>query len=1027
MESCAQQREREIYVTFYQETWREAPFEEKEFDGIYFVGAGKTQPARGFGSEGVGFGLSQRAYTAFQKSGSEHHVISPRLLGIRLIDDSGNSQFLVTAHFPDSGKSVAELTAFYDGLDALLLKVRPTDELIIGADCNADLGRLRTIGSAYKNAIGKYGLPNFNKRGVTLANWLLSNNLCAARTFFSKPQSRQWTWERKTTTPYAVHSIDHFLVRQSSLPKILDCGRCKQITDSDHRSIIMMLNTSSKSRQNVGTRRAQKKKVTKRDFSEFKGISEIALSRREEYSEAFIEEHAIRPNGESGWEKIEAAAAATLEKMVPLLPSRKGWFNRNKKEIMDAIKKRNEEQQIYDNLVPRVRDLDISKVPLRKARSNLKRIIRTSKDEWITNVTGDINGNTTRRSAYGATWKAIKELKEGLQKPKPPKQRRFKKPDGSIASTDAENLAVQEAAFSGRFNKQTSFDPSVLNLLGAQLNLNPTVFDKPTKETIIKFLKKIKADKATGISGLPGEAIAFLADDGDAVDLLKECIDDFFDTGKPPEEWLRCRLALAPKPDSPNKSDPNSFRPISVLEATAKLAGSLIADMLITHFETFRSPFFFGFLPKVGTTDALTTLKVALQKRAEHNLESYALFVDFIKAFDTVDRSALYAILLKLGVPEKIVRVVKALYSNVTMQHSCGAESSTFSYSVGVKQGDSLAPVLFLYFMQAALMTLDTSSWAAPSFKTKNDAVLHGRSVRTRGEDFKLPFSFYADDSAFIFLNRRDFETGSVVIKKHFERWGLEMHCGLPGVASKTKAMYFPPHQGPLSSGNRSSFSFPDGSHVDFVEQFKYLGCWLHYTLTDDYEVDQRLSKANCAFGALRTTIFSPRRIQDQAKRAAYVAMVLPALLFGSEIWTITATIKHKLQMFHNRCIRSMACVTMTDVMTNRISSKDLLFRFRLRPIDFYISRRRVRWFGRLARMDYQTKPQRRIISSWVQNPRLRTAPRANYGTSINKTLRNAKILPMQAGSGTWMDLARDPVLWMRVINGLQKIQDIMM
>ena len=51
-----------------------------------------------------------------------------------------------------------------------------------------------------------------------------------------------------------------------------------------------------------------------------------------------------------------------------------------------------------------------------------------------------------------------------------------------------------------------------------------------------------------------------------------------------------------------------------------------------------------GFRPKLGTGDAIFTLKIALKKRKEHNLESWVLFIDFVKAFDRFPRETLWKI-----------------------------------------------------------------------------------------------------------------------------------------------------------------------------------------------------------------------------------------------------------------------------------------------------------------------------------------------------------------------------------------------
>jgi hypothetical protein len=52
-----------------------------------------------------------------------------------------------------------------------------------------------------------------------------------------------------------------------------------------------------------------------------------------------------------------------------------------------------------------------------------------------------------------------------------------------------------------------------------------------------------------------------------------------------------------------------------------------------------------GFRAKRGTIDSRFKTSISLQKRKEHNLETWILFVNLVKAFDTVTRDALFEVL----------------------------------------------------------------------------------------------------------------------------------------------------------------------------------------------------------------------------------------------------------------------------------------------------------------------------------------------------------------------------------------------
>ena len=100
-----------------------------------------------------------------------------------------------------------------------------------------------------------------------------------------------------------------------------------------------------------------------------------------------------------------------------------------------------------------------------------------------------------------------------------------------------------------------------------------------------------------------------------------------------------------------------------------------------------------------------TNLKVLL--KTEHGQETYCYFLDLVKAFDTVPRAALLEVLSKYGIPSRMVKVIENMYSNCTVTVDVGQQEFTIPASAGVKQGDNLAPVLFLIYIQADLETID--------------------------------------------------------------------------------------------------------------------------------------------------------------------------------------------------------------------------------------------------------------------------------------------------------------------------------
>ena len=86
--------------------------------------------------------------------------------------------------------------------------------------------------------------------------------------------------------------------------------------------------------------------------------------------------------------------------------------------------------------------------------------------------------------------------------------------------------------------------------------------------------------------------------------------------------------------------------------------------------------------------------------------EAAIIFIDFKKAFDSVDRNTLFQILHACSIPEKIVKVIQIMYVNTSaVVLTPEGETSNFNINTGVLQGDSLAPYLFIIVLDYALRT----------------------------------------------------------------------------------------------------------------------------------------------------------------------------------------------------------------------------------------------------------------------------------------------------------------------------------
>ena len=66
-----------------------------------------------------------------------------------------------------------------------------------------------------------------------------------------------------------------------------------------------------------------------------------------------------------------------------------------------------------------------------------------------------------------------------------------------------------------------------------------------------------------------------------------------------------------------------------------------------------------------GAMEQIFIQRNIIEQCIEWNSNLYVCFVDLEKAFDSVDRSVLWMIMRSYSIPEKIVKMVKVMYSTV--------------------------------------------------------------------------------------------------------------------------------------------------------------------------------------------------------------------------------------------------------------------------------------------------------------------------------------------------------------------------
>jgi len=102
-----------------------------------------------------------------------------------------------------------------------------------------------------------------------------------------------------------------------------------------------------------------------------------------------------------------------------------------------------------------------------------------------------------------------------------------------------------------------------------------------------------------------------------------------------------------------------------------------------------------GFRKGHSCIDAIFTVQQKVEKRKEHNLPLFILFIDYEKAYDNVNRDKQWEI-MENKFPNYLLNTIKCIYRNtkVRIKFNDGVYE-TIHIQKGVRQGCSLSPVLF--------------------------------------------------------------------------------------------------------------------------------------------------------------------------------------------------------------------------------------------------------------------------------------------------------------------------------------------
>ena len=191
---------------------------------------------------------------------------------------------------------------------------------------------------------------------------------------------------------------------------------------------------------------------------------------------------------------------------------------------------------------------------------------------------------------------------------------------------------------------------------------------------------------------------------------LLKCFNRLFHSGIFPDSWI-CSTII-PLHKKGDVYNPDNYRGISLMSIFAKIFTSILNSRL-TNWANMKDKIpetQAGFRKNYSTTDHIFTLYAIVQKhlsRKKHKL--YVAFVDFKKAFDTVDRGKLWHCLRNTGLKGKMYSMLKSMYSNIKSCVRCNNDvTDFFDCPIGLRQGCVLSPILFSFFISELYFDIAT-------------------------------------------------------------------------------------------------------------------------------------------------------------------------------------------------------------------------------------------------------------------------------------------------------------------------------
>ena len=224
-------------------------------------------------------------------------------------------------------------------------------------------------------------------------------------------------------------------------------------------------------------------------------------------------------------------------------------------------------------------------------------------------------------------------------------------------------------------------------------------------DEVLAALKRLPTGKSPGLDGIPVEVYRRYSQV--FAPLLARLFTAVSSTGQSPRGFLDGLICLIHK--GGDRSVTANYRPITLLNTSYRIMAKVMADRLNPCLAEIIGREQTAYIRGRHISDTIMLLQCLprlLQLTGREG--ALAVFCDFAKAYDTIDRNFLFATMHMLGLGQGFINTARALLPAETLSRAKVNNfiSNPVAFLAGVRQGCPLAPLLYLCIGEALLRFL---------------------------------------------------------------------------------------------------------------------------------------------------------------------------------------------------------------------------------------------------------------------------------------------------------------------------------